>query len=104
MLTPQATTDTVQIDRAQWKGTELRVRGAVSQKPDGSLAASVDLYSGPIANGACSGVKLATTAVTADAVAGEGTWEFRMRSTTNPRTVCIQSLGGGVAQSAVTAG
>ena len=104
MLTPQATTDTVQIERAQWKGTELRVRGAVSQKPDGSLAASVDLYNGPLANGQCSGVKLATTAVTADAVAGEGTWEFRIRSTTNPRSVCIQSLGGGAAQSAVTAG
>jgi hypothetical protein len=104
MLTPQATTDTVQIDRANWKSTELRVRGAVSQKPDGSLAASVDLYNGGVANGKCTGVKLATTAVTADAAAGEGTWEFRIRSTTNPRTVCIQSLGGGVAESAVVAG
>jgi hypothetical protein len=103
MLTPQATTDTVAINRADWKSTELRVRGAVSQNPDGSLAASVDLYNGPIANGTCSGVKLATTAVAADAAAGEGAWEFRIRSTARPTTVCVKSLGGGIAEKAVTA-
>ena len=104
VLTPQATTDTVAINRAQWKSQELRVRGSVSQTPDGSFAASVDLYSGNAVNGACTGLKLATTAVVADAAAGEGAWEFRIRSTTNPRTVCIKSLGGGVAQATVTAG
>jgi len=100
LLTPQAQTDTVAVTRANWKDQELRVRGAVSRGPDGLFAATVDLYAGASDGaGGCTGVRLATTAIGAD----DGAFEFRLRNTANPRTVCVKSLGGGVDDMAVTA-
>jgi hypothetical protein len=100
ILTPQATTDTVTIDQAQYSNQERRTRGLVSRKPDGQYAASVSLFTGPkTATNTCGGTKLATTAIDP----ADGGYDFRVRSVANPRTVCVSSLGGGVAESAVTA-
>jgi hypothetical protein len=102
ILTPQAQTDTVALDRASWKSQELRVRGAVSRGPDGLFADSVDLFTGASDGTNCTGTRLATTAI--DAADGDGVFEFRLRNVANPQTVCVKSLGGGVDDIAVTLG
>lgn len=100
ILTPEATTDSVAISRALWKDQELRVRGAASRLPNGLFAATVDLHSGGSDGTNCTGTRLATTAIgTAD-----GAWEFRLRNTANPQTVCVKSSGGGVQSVPVTLG
>jgi hypothetical protein len=102
ILTPQDTTDTVALTRALFKSPELRVRGSVSRLPNGQFAASVDLYAGGSDGMNCTGTRLATQSIDP---AGDGSFEFRLRNvSTNPQTVCVKSLGGGVSQIGVTLG
>jgi hypothetical protein len=102
VITPQATTDTVALSRAQWKSPELRVRGTVSRLPNGLFADSVDLHTGTSDGTNCTGPRLATVGIDP---AGDGSFEFRLRNVnTNPQNVCVKSLGGGVDDIAVTLG
>jgi hypothetical protein len=102
VLTPQAATDTVALTRASYTDRELRARGSVSRLPDGQFAASVDLYTGASDGTNCTGTRLATQAIDP---AGDGSFEFRLRNVaTNPQSVCVKSLGGGIDDIAVTLG
>lgn len=96
VLMPQAGSDTVAVTRAQWKSQELRVRGTVSLRPDGSYAPTVSLHTGA----GCTGIPLATTDIDP---AGGGAFDFRVR-TANPGTICLKSAGGGQKDTPVTAG
>jgi hypothetical protein len=104
VLMPDETTDTVSVTRANFKSQELRVRGTVSRLPDGTYAPSVRLHLGGIgADGKCATQLSPVATVSIDPV-GDGAFEFRIRVTTNPGRVCVQSAGGGVGDSLVTAG
>jgi hypothetical protein len=102
VLKPSPDRDNVAIEAASFAQGRLHVIGALSMKPDGTFASSVDVYVGTInaAGTGCSGTKLGTAA-TGQGSPGLVTFDFNWSLGSEPPSVCVVSPGGNVAEQAL---